>query len=107
MRTAIFSRRQRWMLETFVRLGDRKFMTIEEAQSFDQRPFRSMLIREYIAWRPSRGFHITEKGMDAWNEFNNSDITRKNPSLPLTAYFDPTQYGLRTTVHVIKKRGAA
>ena len=87
------------------------YMTIEEAQSFDQRPFRSMLIRKWAAYRPGRGFHITRQGKDAMYEFHSTDIARKNPRLPLTAYFDAVAYGLASKkaprVHVMTKRGAA
>ena len=79
------------------------YMNIEEAQKFDQRPFRSMLIRGWCAFRPGRGFHITTEGKDAMYEFQTTDILRKNPALPLTAYFDPTAYGL----HVPKTKAAA
>lgn len=91
-------------------LIDTDFMTIDEAQAFDQRPFRSMLIRRWAAYRPGHGFHVTREGQDALREFLQTDITRKNPSLPLTAYFDPTAYGLapKRQVHVIGvRRGAA
>ena len=97
------SNRQHPMLEAFVELGSQRYMSIEEAQRYDQRPFRSMLIQEWIAYRPGRGFHVTREGIDAWNEFHRTEIWRKNPTLPLTAYFDPTAYGLR----VVKKGTAA
>ena len=71
------------------------YMNIEQAQKYDQRPFRSMLIRGYIAYRPGRGFHITPEGKRARDEFHHTEIARKNPLLPLTAYFDPTAYGLK------------
>jgi hypothetical protein len=85
------------MLQTFAtaKEHDDYYMSIEVAQKFDQRPFRSMLIRGWIKFRPGRGFHITKEGRAAWNEFLTTDIIRKNPSRPLTAYFDPTAYGLR------------
>jgi hypothetical protein len=83
------------MLRTFADEGSDYFMRIEEAQTFDQRPFRSMLIQKWIAFRPGRGFHITREGRAAWREFEETEIQRKNPSLPLTAYFDPAAYGLK------------
>jgi hypothetical protein len=98
------------MLRTFIDLDD-SHMSIDDAMLYDQRPFRSMLIQEWIAFRPGRGFHITKKGRAAWEEFERTEIWRKNPTLPLTAYFDPTAYGLkiperRARVHVMR-RGAA
>jgi hypothetical protein len=54
-----------------------------------------MLIREWIAYRPTKGFHVTRAGRDAYRDFESHSIERKNPSLPLTSYFDPTVYGLR------------
>jgi hypothetical protein len=101
------------MLQTFV---GGEFMRIEQAMGFDQRPFRSMLIRKWVAYKPGRGFHITKDGSRAYHEFLNTDIARKNPLLPLTAYFDPTAYGLKepltaratarkkAQVHVIEHR---
>ena len=97
------------MLETF---ATRIYMRIEEAQAYDQRPFRSMLIHKWIAYKPGRGFHITQKGINAQRDFHAGNIGRKNPTLPLTAYFDPTAYGLKPApkkapVHVMQKRGQA
>jgi hypothetical protein len=106
------SNRQWPMLMALAENGTDQYMTIAEAQRFDQRPFRSMLIRKWAAYRPGRGFYITREGKAAIVEFQSTDITRKNPSLPLTAYFDPA-YGLKTpskkaaAVHVMPKRGAA
>ncbi len=85
------SNRQYPMLEIF---ASGVFMRIEEAQLFDQRPFRSMLIRKWIAYKPGRGFHITPEGRKAHEEFHHTEIARKNPLLPLTRYFDPTAYGV-------------
>jgi hypothetical protein len=71
------------------------YMTIEDAQQWDQRPFRSMLMRRWCAYRPKYGFHITKEGKAALHEFLTTDIARKNPTLPLTAYFDATAYDLK------------
>jgi hypothetical protein len=92
------------MLEAFASHNQNFYMSMDEAQRYDQRPFRSMLIQEWIAYHPGRGFHITEKGRAAWREFQSTEIWRKNPTLPLTAYFDPTAYGLKV---VARKRRAA
>ena len=105
------SNRQYPMLREFAEGGDGYHMNIEHAQVFDQRPFRSMLIHQWIAFRPGRGFHITREGRAAWREFQQTEIFRKDPNLPLTAYFDPTAYGLtmpkKAEVHVMPKRGKA
>ena len=84
-------------------------MSIEQAQGFDQRPFRSMLIQEWIAYRPGKGFHITRLGMEAWQEFGHTDIRRANSSAPLTAYFDAAAYGLgkHKGLSVVRKSAAA
>lgn len=97
------------MLETF---ATRIYMTAMQAQAYDQRPFRSMLIQKWVAYKPGRGFHITKEGLAAQHEFKTRDIGRKNPLLPLTAYFDPTAYGLKVpskkgAVHVMPKRSRA
>lgn len=84
------SNRQYPMLKT---LHDSRTLSIAEAQKFDQRPFRSMLIRKYSAYT-GHGFRITKEGEAALYEFETTDIARKNPQLPLTAYFDYKAYGL-------------
>lgn len=99
------SNRQHPMLRAFLDGGTGFHMSIEEAQSYDQRPFRSMLVREWIAYRPGRGFHLTQAGRDAWQEFHTTDISRKDPSRPLTAYFDVTAYGLRRTRPKVRTAG--
>ena len=107
------SNRQYPMLRALVDNGPDHYMSIGEAQQFDQRPFRSMLIRGWCAYRPGRGFHITSEGRAAMREFLDTDIARKNPMLPLTAYFDQTAYGLAARkktakVHAVSAhRGAA
>jgi hypothetical protein len=83
------------MLETF---ATGLYMSIAQAQSFDQRPFRSMLIQGWIAYKPGRGFHITREGREAHEEFHHRNINRKNPEAPLTRYFDPVAYGLAPQV---------
>jgi hypothetical protein len=88
------SQRQYPMLQTFV---TGVYMSIDQAQHYDQRPFRSMLVRGWIAYRPGRGFHITHEGKRAFDVFHHTEIRRKNPLAPLTGYFDPTAYGLRET----------
>ena len=102
------SNRQYPMLQALCSNGSDNYLTIEEAQQFDQRPFRSMLIRKWAAFRPGKGFYVTKEGRAAMNEFHTTDITRKHPEMPLTAYFDVTAYGLKprkARVHVM--RGAA
>ena len=103
------SNRQYPMLLALVQNGRDGYMSIEDAQKFDQRPFRSMLIRKWCAYRPGRGFHVTREGEAAMIEFQTTEILRKDPGLPLTAYFDPTAYGLhpkKGRVHVMSKRVA-
>jgi hypothetical protein len=84
------------------------YLSIEEAQALDQRPFRSMLKRAYVAYRPGRGFHITPEGLQAWDDFRFHNYLRTDPTRPLTAYFDQRAYSLAAPkVHIIKKRRAA
>lgn len=83
------------MLRMFATEGPGFYMSIETAQGFDQRPFRSMLIQKWVVYRAGKGFHITREGREAYRDFQSHDITRKNPLLPLTTYFDVTQYGLK------------
>jgi len=103
------SNRQHPLLKLFAQNSGKWYMNIEEAQRFDQRPFRSMLIQKWVAYRPGRGFHITRDGLTAWREFEQTEIWRKNPTLPLTAFFDPTAYGVKPhgSVREFKRRAAA
>jgi hypothetical protein len=99
------------MLKALYDNGD-KCMTIEEAQQYDQRPFRSMLIQRWAEFHPGRGFSITKRGKGALHEFLSTDIFRKDPTLALTSYFDPTAYRLRAPskkgqVHVMPRRRTA
>lgn len=104
------SNRQYPMLATFATARSDFRMKINDAQLFDQRPFRSMLIQKWITYETGSGFLITEKGREAWREFQNTDIARKDPTMPLTAYFDPTAYALKgrkRRLHVIRNGKAA
>jgi hypothetical protein len=105
------SNRQWPMLKMLYDNGTDHYMSLDEAASFDQRPFRSMLIQGWCAYRPGRGFHITKAGKSAMFEFQTTDILRKNPNLPLTAYFDPVAYGIparkKSKVHVMPARHQA
>lgn len=85
-------------------MTDGHYMSIEEAQRFDQRPFRSMLIRGWVDYAGGKGFHITPAGRKAWVDYHSRDISRKNPTLPLTSYFDPDTYRLarRDNVQVMR-----
>jgi hypothetical protein len=89
------SNRQFPMLQAFAQAPHSMYMSIHDAQRYDQRPFRSMLIQGWIEYSRGRGFHITRKGRDAWAEFRMTEIWRKNAEMPLTRLFDPTAYGLK------------
>ena len=96
------------MLREFTTRTDQFVMTYEQAQHYDQRPFRSMLMRGWIKYdRRKHGFMITRAGRDAWHEFNSTDIHRKTFDKPLTAYFDPTAYGLKLPAKTKAKAVAA
>ena len=86
------SNRQYPMLKTFAVADAHFHMSIAQAQRYDQRPFRSMLVQEWIAYRAGRGFHITRAGREAWKEFEMTEILRKNPMARLTSLFDPSAY---------------
>lgn len=91
----LLSNRQYPMVKAFLDAGMNAYMDIETAQRYDQRPFRSMLIRKWVAFRPGHGFYLTKEGKNAWCDYHGTEIWRKNPALPLTSYFDVTAYGLR------------
>ncbi len=90
----VMSNRQYPMVKAFLDAGD-GYMDEETAQQYDQRPFRSMLIRKWIDYRPGYGFYLTKLGREAWRDYHGTAIWRKNPTLPLTAYFNPTLYQLK------------
>lgn len=106
------SNRQYPMLVMLFQNGPHVYMPIEDAQKFDQRPFRSMLIHKWAAYRPGKGFHITPEGIKAYDEFETTSIERRDPRRPLTGYFDYVAYGFsdprakKKRLHVVK-RGAA
>lgn len=91
------------MLET---MFSTDYMSIDEAQHFDQRPFRALLVREYVAYKPGKGFFLTEKGREARRVFYDTDITRRDPRGPLTRFFDPVAYGLAPRKKAQKKASA-
>lgn len=104
------SNRQYPMLSMLFQNGPHVYMPIEDAMKFDQRPFRSMLIQGWAAYKPGRGFHITKAGIAAYQEFEGTSIERHDPTRPLTRYFDYVAYGLadpyKKKLHVVH-RGAA
>ena len=79
------------------------YVSIDQAKQYDQRPFRSMLIHEWISFKPGKGFYATRAGRDAYWDFLDHNIQRKNASLPLTAYFDERAYSLtpKRRLHVV------
>jgi len=90
------SNRQYPLMKVFAMEQAGFHMSLEDAGTFDQRPFRSMLIQKWVAYKPGKGFgfYLTREGRDAWAEFNATNIFRLHPDAPLTRYFDPTAYGL-------------
>jgi hypothetical protein len=96
------------LLREFVDRGLDFHMPIDEAQAFDQRPFRSMLIRRWVVYSArQRGFHLTKEGRVAWQQFHDRSILRQDPTRPLTAYFDATAYGLSGAAPKKKRRKPA
>lgn len=69
------------------------YLSIEKAMAFDQRGFRSFLMREWLAYRPGYGFHLTPEGRAAWDLLHHTEIRRHDPTRPLTRYFDYVAYG--------------
>lgn len=82
----VLSNRQYPLLQTFIANGE-SYMNMDEAHAFDQRPFRSMLMRGWVSYRPGRGFYTTREGKKAWSDYHATEIVRRNPELPLCAYF--------------------
>lgn len=80
------------------------YMSIEEAMEFDQRGFRSFLIRKWLAYRPGYGFHLTPDGKKAWELLHYTEIRRQDATRPLTRYFDYVAYGLQDPRHPHKPK---
>jgi len=105
-----------------VKLSNRQFSIIEElaatnyvplerAAQIHQRAFGSLLQRGYVAYKHGRGFYLTQDGRDARVEFLETDIYRKNPTLPLAKFVDSLVRDYkprkRANVHVMPAKGAA
>jgi len=90
------SNRQHPMLKIFAQNGTNWYMPVVDAARYDQRPLRSMLIRGWVAYRPGKGFHATRAGVEAWEQFGHTSITRKNVYAPLTTWLDPSLYRMPT-----------
>jgi hypothetical protein len=105
------SNRQYPLLQSFISSGDHSYMTLDQAHAFDQRPFRSMLMRNWVAYRPGRSFYTTKEGKQAWSDFHQTEIVRRNPELPLCAYFrekyDVTELPARKRVKREKRQNTA
>ena len=98
----VLSNRQYPMVQAFVDMGE-GYMDIETAQRYDQRPFRSLLIRKWVAFRPGHGFHLTPRGPATHGAITMPPRSGgRTSTLPLTAYFDVTAYKLK----VAPKRAA-
>ena len=88
------------------------YMNIEKAMTYDQRAFRSFLIRGWIAFKPGQGFHLTRAGDEAWELLHHTEIKRHDPTRPLTRYFDYVAYGFRDPrlpkprLHVVRHTAA-
>jgi len=82
------------------------YITYAQALRYDQRPFRSMLVRKYIEYHPSKkAFKITEVGLRAWEEFTSTEIDQRKDTRHLTAFFDAARWGFTDNVRVMKKAG--
>ena len=80
------------------------FVTIENAHKYDQRAFRSFLVRGWLAYRPGHGFHLTPEGRQAWDVLHHTEIKRHDPTRPLTRYFDYVAYGFEDPYKKKKRR---
>jgi hypothetical protein len=89
------------MLRTFANEGEQYRMNIADAGVFDQRPFRSMLMRQYVVWdrRPNNhgkvGFKLTADGRQAFLDFETTNILRRVASMQLTSYFQVPRSALQ------------
>lgn len=116
MKTRPFSGRQLALLEMLDHVGIEGHISIPEAQTLNQTTFRSALVRGYCTYRSNganeqRGFHVTAEGREALRVFRSADISRKDPSQPLTSLFHPESFRIgkpkpRNNVRAFLKKGA-
>lgn len=69
-------------------------MSYSQAHEFDQRAFRSFLQRDWVSYDAGHGFHLTPAGRAAWDLLQHTEIRRKDPTRPLTKYFNAVAHGL-------------
>lgn len=64
--------------------------TLNKIKSLNQVTFGSLLHRDYIRFNKLKNyFFITQKGLDALQEFREIEIKRQIATNPLTHYFTP------------------
>jgi hypothetical protein len=88
-----FSPRQYQMIKMFHEAS--AGISLHDMKRYDQRPFRSMLIRGWVTYNKRVGFAITKQGRHDFLTFLSQDISRKSPEMPLTAYFDQRLFHLK------------
>ncbi len=88
MITRPLSRRQYALLCLFIDEGEKYYASVEDAKRYDQRPFRSALIQEWIGYHHGRGFFITQKGRDSHADYGKREwAIRAHQDMPLCEYF--------------------
>jgi hypothetical protein len=92
VKTVRISNRQYVLLREFAKVGN---MTMVQAQEWDQRAFRSFLVRGWLAWNQSKGFVLSPDGYAALEAFHRTDIRRADPTRPITRYFDSKLYKMK------------
>lgn len=91
--TVRLSNLQYSMLKVFTTERASFRLSIVEAGVFDQRPFASMLKRQYVSFeRRTQSFYLTSTGRAAMIDFETRDILRKVATMQLTSYFNPKDY---------------
>ena len=82
------SARQYPLLRLFaVKMGENKFMSLQEAATLNQTTFRSLLLRGWIRYEKGYGFTVTHDGREAWHAFGHTSFERVTPGGPLCAWF--------------------
>ena len=86
---SVVSRLQFPMLREFITVTARGgFVSVKEAERFDQRPFGSLYHRGWLGYRAGRGFYATAAGKDAYAEYMGEARRRARPESPMSHYFD-------------------
>ena len=90
----------RWqfpMLREICALPAGTYMPRSTGNKKDQRTFGSLYHRKWIDYRMGKGYYATKEGRKECHQYLEAESKNRNdPSRPLSHYFDPIAYALKT-----------